>query len=78
MTNSKLHNDDTISVIPRIIDPNMKFTKESLELTDSKKNKNVQLNIKEQKEPKLSNNTKDINQNVEQTTLTVGFFSKYK
>lgn len=39
MNNSKYNNDDTFTVVPRIIDPKMKFTRESLESMDIGKNK---------------------------------------
>ena len=74
--NSKIHNDDTISVVPRIIDPNMKFTKESLDMIESKKNKNIEFNILENNISK--NQTTESEKIIENPTISVGFFSKYK
>ena len=76
MVNSKIHNDDTISVVPRIIDPNMKFTKESLDMIESKKNKNIEFNILENNISK--NQTTESEKIIENPTISVGFFSKYK
>ena len=75
MTNSKIVNDDVITVVPRIIDPNMKFTKESIQNIEVKdKNKNISCKIQNMN----TNNKNSIKDDDIQNSITVGFFAKYK
>ena len=73
MNNSKFNNDDVITVVPRIIDPNMKFTKESIDNINIKPNKNIVCEVKTQDE-KINNQIEVDNVK----SIEIGFFAKYK
>lgn len=73
MNNSKIVNDDVITVVPRIIDPNMKFTKESIQNIELK-NKNVTCKI----ENISTNDENSIKDENIQNSINIGFFAKYK
>jgi hypothetical protein len=70
MNNSKIVNDDVITVVPRIIDPNMKFTKESIQNIELK-NKNSSCKVD-------NSSTNNENSTSDENIITLGFFAKYK
>ena len=74
MNNSLLNSNDCISVVPRIIDPNMKFTKESLEQIDNLKRDKICKKKEQILESKQHINTKNTNEQL----IEIGFFTKYK
>ena len=83
MNNPTLSENDYVSVLPRIIDPNMQFTKESIANTLDNKNTGTVCKIDENTNGKVQNttsNTSVIKNTIEEVSTTTGtsFFTEYK
>jgi hypothetical protein len=74
MNNHTLGDKDYVSVLPRIIDPKMQFTKESIENTFDKKNTDVVCKI----DDKLNNNPVIKNKIENVPSTSTSFFNEYK
>jgi len=79
MNNPSLSDKDYVSVLPRIIDPKMQFTKESIENTFESKNVDIVCkNDNKLKNKEGSNNIQLTNKIEEVPVATASFFSEYK
>ena len=79
MNNPSLSDKDYVSVLPRIIDPKMQFTKESIENTFESKNVDIICkNDDKLKNKEGSNNIQLTNKIEEVPVATASFFSEYK
>ena len=79
MNNPSLSDKDYVSVLPRIIDPKMQFTKESIENTFESKNVDIVCkNDDKLKNKEGSNNIQLTNKIEEVPVATASFFSEYK
>ena len=78
MNNPTLSDKDYVSVLPRIIDPKMQFTKESIERTLDTKNAGTVCKMDENTNNDVKN-AAVINNTIKEVPLTsAGFFNDYK
>ncbi len=71
--------DETISVLPRILDPSMKFTAESIRsMPEKNKNNNVEVNTKEINNTSQTKTEKENKNEVKELYGIYLFFNNYK
>lgn len=71
--------DETISVLPRILDPSMKFTAESIRsMPEKNKNNNVEVNTKEINNTSQTKTEKENKNEVKELSGIYLFFNNYK